>query len=180
MSAFDSSTVLQAFDGQLYQANWGAALPTDSSTPLDAAFISCGWLHEDGLTFMPGLSADDPIKGWPRGEILLQPSAVLEPTFKFTLMQHLDADSLDWIVDPSRLRSMVLEYRNSVGGLTARLILPKIKIKESGDIPFNVADAISTEVTVGCVRDDAASGVGFTFRFILPTKVPGTDLIKEY
>ena len=180
MGALDTGQVLQAFDGELWQADHGTPLPGVSTDTLDAGFLSAGWLHEDGLTFMPGLSADDPIKGWPRGEILLQPSAILEPTFKFTLMQHSDPDSLDWIVDPTRLRSIVLDYRSAVGGAKARLVLPKVRIKESGDISFNVADAISTEVTVGCVRDDAAH---YTFSFMIPTVVGGVigpDFVKTY
>ena len=176
MADFDTTVVLQAYDGQLNAAPYGTAIPSDISGTLDAAFENVGWLTEDGLTFNPNLSADDPIKGWPRGEILLRPAATLEPEFTFSLAQH-DSDTLDWVVDPSRQMSLVLDYRSTSTSATHRLVLPKIKVSEAGEMPFNISDLISVEITVGCERDDAV-GVGFTFAFYIPDAA-GTGVIKK-
>lgn len=164
MADFNTGSVLQAYDGQLWFAPVGTTLPVDREAALDAAFVSAGWLTEDGLTFNPNLSAGDPIKGWPRGEILLRPAATLEPDFKFSLAQH-DSDTLDWITQPSTSYAGVLDYSATQGGEQHRLVLPNVKITEAGEIPFNVSDLIAAEITVGCSRDDTA---GYTFAFMIP------------
>lgn len=168
--AFDTTKVLQAYDGGLYAAAAGSTLPANLAASLDAAFEAVGWLTEDGLGFSPNLTASDPIKGWPRGEVLLLPAATLEPTFKFTLGQH-DADVLDWVVSPSREMALILEYKATATGDLHRLILPKVKVTESGEIPFNTEDMVAVELTVGASRDDTA---GFTFSFQIPDGIGGT------
>lgn len=178
MADFSTASVLQAYDGELFAAPYGTAIPPDIATALDAAFVSVGWITEDGLTFNPNLSADDPLKGWPRGEILLRPAPTLEPEFTFALAQH-DSDTLDWVVQPAREMSLVLDYRASTTSDTYRLILPKVKLSEAGELPFNISDLISVELTVGCSRDDAV-GVGFTFSFYLPGATAGTVVKKSY
>jgi len=174
--AFDTSTVLQAYDGELFSAGYGVALPPDLTTALDPLFLGVGWITEDGLVFDPALSSEDAIKGWPRGEILLKPASTLEPTFQFSLAQH-DTTTLDWIVDPSRQLSLVLEYRATPTSDTYRLVLPKVKISESGEMPFNISDLISTEITVSCERDDVA---GYTFAFIIPDPSGVGFIMKSY
>lgn len=172
---FDSSTAIQAFDGQLFAAPAGTALPEDLATPLGAAFIGVGWLADDGLSFNPNVDAPDAIRGWPRGEILLRPPATLEPEFTFTLAQH-DADALAWITDVSAERALVLEYRASVASRTHRLLLPLVRLSDAGEMPLNTTDLASVEITVGARRDDTA---GFTFQFQLPDGATGT-VTRQY
>lgn len=175
MPGFDTAEVLQAYDGELFAAPAGAAaLPADLSATLDPAFEGVGWLTEDGLTFKPNVSAGDPIKGWPRGEILLRPSASLDPMFTFALAQH-SADTLDWMVQPDREMALVLEYRATSTGPKHRLVLPKVKVTETGELPLNVEDLVALEVTVGCSRDDTA---GYTFAFDLPG-ADGTSTVRK-
>jgi hypothetical protein len=164
MATFDTSVVLQAYDGQLWAGPAGTTVPTDTTTALDAGYVSQGWLTEDGLTFNPNLDAPDAIKGWPRGETLLQPAATLSPEFGFTLAQH-DSDALDWITDPSREMSIVLEYKATAAGDVHRLVLPKVKVTEAGEMAFNTEDLVGVEITVGAQADDTA---GYTFAFLLP------------
>lgn len=172
---FDSSTTIQAFDGELFAAPVGTALPADLAATLNVAFVGVGWLTDDGLGFDPGVDAPDAIKGWPRGEILLRPPATLEPEFKFTLAQH-DADALEWITDVSAERTLLLEYRASVGGRLHRLVLPITRLSDAGEMPLNTSDLASLEITVGCRRDDTA---GFTFQFQLPDGPTGT-VTRQY
>ena len=170
MATFDTGSVLQAYDGQLWAAPYGTTVPADLSATLDSGFVSQGWLSEDGLVFSPNLEAGDAVRGWPRGEILLQPAATLSPEFGFTLAQH-DSDALDWIVDPSREMSIVLDYKATAGGALHRLVLPKVKVTEAGEIPFNTEDLVGIELTVGCQADSTA---GFTFEFQIPDGAGGT------
>lgn len=178
MADFNTAVVLQAYDGELSVAPYGTDLPTTRTDALDVAFTSAGWITEDGLTFNPNLSADDPIKGWPRGEVLLRPAATLEPEFTFALAQH-DADTLDWIISPSREMSLVLEYKATETSTAYRLVLPKIKLSEAAEIPFNITDVVSVELTVGCQRDDAV-GVGYTFAFLIPDAIGTGTVVKSY
>jgi hypothetical protein len=176
MADFSTASVLQAYDGELFCAPFGTAIPPDIATALDPAFISTGWITEDGLTFSPNLSADDPIKGWPRGEILLRPAATQEPEFGFSLAQH-DSDTLTWLTDSGRSLSLVLDYRASVTSDTHRLVLPKVKLSEAGEIAFNVSDLISVELTVGCERDDES---GYTYAFMIPDATGTGTIVKSY
>jgi hypothetical protein len=176
--AFDTKAVLQAYDGELFAAPYGTDLPADVAAALATEFKGVGWLTEDGMTFNPNVSAEDPIKGWPRGEILLRPSATLEPEFTFTLAQH-DSDVLDFVVAPDRELSMVLEYKASTSGAKHRLVLPKVKVSEAGEMPLNISDLVSVEITVGCQRDDT-TGVEYTFAFIIPASGGTGSTVKKY
>lgn len=177
MSDFDTSVVIQAYDGELFSAPVGTILPPDRTTALDVAFVSVGWLAEDGLTFTPGITADDPIKGWPRGEVLKRPKPTLEPEFVFKVAQH-DADALDWVTNPAREMAVVLDYRDGVTADNYRLILPKVTLKDSGEMAFNTTDLVGIELTLGCARDD---GAGYTFAFMIPDPTtPDTTVIKSY
>lgn len=173
MAEFSTASVLQAYDGALYAAPRGTTLPTDLTTTLDAAFVVQGWLTEDGLTFNPNLDAPDAIKGWPRGETLLQPAATLSPEFGFTLAQH-DSDALDWITDPSREMSLVLEYRATAGSALHRLVLANCKITDAGEMAFNTEDLVGVEITVSC-----AAGDDMTFAFLIPDGEGGV-ITKSY
>jgi hypothetical protein len=172
---FDTSTVLQAWDGQLFAAPAGTPLPADLAAPLDAAFIGVGWLTDDGLTFTPGVDAPDAIRGWPRGEVLLRPPPTLEPEFGFALAQH-DADALTWITDVSAERALVLQYRATATSRLHRLVLPLTRLSDAGEMPLNTEDLAAVEITVGCRRDDTA---GYTFAFLIPDGDTGTT-IRSY
>jgi hypothetical protein len=162
--AADTSTVIQAFDGRLMWAPNGATVPTSTSDELGAEFHDVGWLTTDGIEFDPQLSAEEGIKGWPRGEVILQPAATQKPQAKFTLAQH-DEDALDWITAPDRLLTLVAEYRRTVDGDSYRLVLPAVKVTNAGAMKLNTSDLVSIEITVAAQRDDTA---GYTYAFLLP------------
>lgn len=176
MADFNTASVLQAYDGELFAAPVGTTVPTDRETALDAAFVSVGWITDDGLTFSPNLDSPDAIKGWPRSETLLKPAPSLEPEFQFSMAQH-DGDALDWITQPDRGMALVLEYKATKAGAVHRLVLPKVKLSDAGEIPFNTDDLINIEITVTCERDDTA---GYTFAFMLPDATGTGTTVKSY
>lgn len=176
MADFNTGSVLQAYDGELFAAPVGTTVPTDREAALDTAFVSVGWITEDGLVFNPNLTSEDAIKGWPRGETLLKPTATLEPTFTFAMAQH-DGDTLDWVVQPSVSRMLVLDYKATATSAPHRLILPQTKVSTAGEMAFNTSDLISTEIEVTCERSDDA---GYTFCFLIPDAAGTGTTEKAY
>jgi hypothetical protein len=164
MVAFDTSLVIQAYDGVLSIAPYGTGVPDAWDTPLPGGYKEAGWLTEDGLTLTPGVDAPDPIKGWPRGEILKRPVPTLVPELKFACAQH-DPDVLTMLTKTGVQMSYVVDYRDTVTSSTHRLIVPKGMVIDAGDIPFNVTDLVNVEFTVGASRDDTA---GYTICFLVP------------
>ena len=182
---FDSSKVIQGYDGVLSTAPIGTSIPPTLADAVATPWVNAGWCIEDGHTFNPNLQSEDPIKAWPRGEIIKRPAPTLEPEFTFQLLQHVDA--LDLLIAPDVERMWILEYRDTTTSATHRLIIPRAMTTEMSEITFNTADPIGHEVTIGAIRDDTASigavgseVVGWTFAFVVPDSTTGLDVIKAY
>lgn len=181
--AFDTAKVIQGWDGVLWTAPPGTPIPPTLADPVAGPWVNVGWCHEDGHSFNPNLQSQDPIRAWPRGEVVKRPAPTLEPEFTYQLLQHTDA--LYQLVTPGVERAWILEYRDTATSDTHRLIIPKAMMTEAGEVAFNTADPIGHEFTVGASRDDTAvvggpgsEVTGFTFAFVVPD--PAGDVIREY
>ena len=78
--------------GGIWRAPLGTALPTDTTTALNAAFVSLGYVDDDGVTRTED-RPNNPAFAWGGAKVAsLQQHYNL--TFKFKLMQVMDADVL--------------------------------------------------------------------------------------
>lgn len=156
--------------GAVFRAVSGTTAPTDATTALAAAFKDLGYCSEDGLVNSNSPETTD-IKAW-GGDTVLTIQEEKTDTFQLTLIEVLNEDVLKavygstnvtgtlstgltvtanakepeegvWVID------MVLNS-NSV----KRIVIPKGKISELGDITYADSDAIGYEITITAIPDD--------------------------
>lgn len=119
--------------GGLYRGPIGTALPVDTSTALNAAFISLGYLDQDGITY----TIDRPNnKQYAWGGALV---ATLQQhwafTFKFKLYQILDPDVLMSVHSDTNVT--VTAATSTVGTLTTTLMNPKLNVNSAWVVTGN-------------------------------------------
>jgi hypothetical protein len=162
-----------AVAGSIYVAPLGTTLPTDTSTALDAAFKSLGFVSEDGVTNSNSMETDD-IKEW-GGATVLSLQTSKDDTFQFTLIEALNADVLKTVYGASNVTGTLAtgltikanaddpaQYSWVVemvlrGGVAKRIVIPAASITELGDIAYTTNDAIGYEVTLTATPDSAGN-----------------------
>ena len=152
----------------------GLTIPTDATTTLDTDFVCLGYVSEDGVTNTMD-QGDDGIKAW-GGDTVLITDDQRTDTFKFKLLEIMNEDVLKAVyVDgnvtvtaatssaPKKIAvavnatdqpeccwviEMLLKGNNP-----KRIVIPKGKITEIGDISYKDEDAAGYEITVTAKAD---------------------------
>lgn len=158
--------------GAIYRAPIGTALPTDTTTALNAAFKQLGYVSDEGLTNSNSAEYED-IKAW-GGDIVLSTQTKKADTFHFTLLEVLNTDVLGAVYNRANvtgaLATGITVTANSTeaeeaewivemvlrNGALKRIVIPRAKITELGDITYTDDDATGYEVTITAYPD--ASG----------------------
>ena len=162
-----------AVAGAVFNAPAGTALPTSTSAALAAAFNDLGYVSEDGVTNSASLSAEQ-IKAW-GGDIVAVPQTEKGYTVKLKLIEATNVNVLGvfygsgnvsgtlaggitvnvnaqevpetaWVID-TILR----------GGTAQRLVIPRGKISEMGDVVYKDNEVIGYEVTISCLPDSSGN-----------------------
>lgn len=153
--------------GAAFSAPVGSTLPTDAITALDAAFKDLGFLSEDGLTRSRSLSSTT-IKEWGGLPVLITDDEDIT-TFKFKLIEYLNPEVQKLIngddnvtgtlangisVEPGDMQERAFVFWQRMRGNVAhRIVVPRGKITEIGDVVYKSNEAVAYDVTVTAIND---------------------------
>ena len=155
--------------GAVYRAVAGTTPPTDAVTSLAAAFKGLGYCSDAGLVNSNSPSTED-IKAW-GGDTVLTLQNEKTDTFKLTLIEVLNAEVLKAVYGSSNItgalatgltiKANAKEPEEGVWAVdmvlnsnsVKRVVIPKGKITEIGDITYSDTDAIGYEITITALPD---------------------------
>lgn len=159
--------------GAVFVAPAGTALPTDAKTALPEAFKCMGCISEDGVVQSQEMDSED-IPDW-EGNVVESPQTSFAETYQMTFIEHMNADVLgfvygdDNVVVPAEGDSAIKvmhsgDDRDEVvmvvdtvlkGKRLDRLVVPRAKCGEIGDVPRKRNELIAYEATVKALADDS-------------------------
>jgi len=156
--------------GAVYVAPVGATMPTDATSELDTTFKGLGYISEDGLTNENSPESED-IQAW-GGDIVLSAQTAKPDTFTFTLIEGLNVEVLKFIYGDDNVtgdldtgitvkanakeaeeRAIVIDMILK-GGALKRVVIPRGKISELGEIVYSDSEPVGYEATVSAFPDD--------------------------
>lgn len=164
----DAGNVRIARTGAVYVAPVGTTLPTSSSGSLDTAFVNCGYVSTDGVTFTPNESVDA-VYAWQNSARVATTRTELEYTFQFVLIEDKGAvaklwfrsSSVDivsageWSLTPDTetdgRRAFVVDVVD--GSNLKRYVIAQGEITERGEQVYAGSDPIGYDATVTCYYD---------------------------
>lgn len=160
--------------GHIFRAPIGTTLPTDATTALDNAFIDMGYASEDGLT-----NANSPestvIKAW-GGTPVLTIQESKEDTFQLVFISAENVEVQKMVYGNTNVTGTSFSTGVSVtanakeleeaayvietiarGNIAHRIVIPRAKPTEIGEIVYSDTDALGYDVTLGCTADAAGN-----------------------
>lgn len=156
--------------GAVFRAASGTTAPTDATTALAAAFKDLGYCSEDGLVNSNSPETTD-IKAW-GGDTVLTLQEEKPDTFQLTLIEVLNEDVLKAVYGSTNVTgtlstglTVTANAKEPEEGVWAidmvlnsnsvkRIVIPKGKISELGDITYADSDAIGYEITITAIPDE--------------------------
>lgn len=164
--------------GAVYRAPLGTTLPTDATTALASAFVSLGYISEDGLVNSNSPETEN-IKAW-GGDIVLNTLTEKSDTFAFTLIEAMNVEVLKTVYGDSNvsgdltngisISASSAQPESSVyviekvlkGGVLERTVIPSASISEMEDITYVDNEAVGYGITLAAVPD-ASGNTHYTY-----------------
>lgn len=157
--------------GAVFRAPLDTELPTTATAALDESFMDLGYVSDDGVTNSQERSTEE-IKAW-GGDVVLNPQTEKKDTFKFVLIESLNADVVKTVYGDTNVEVNVgtnlpttvkanakeLPYSSWVidtimtGDVLHRIVVPNGKITETGETVYKDNEAIGYEVTLTAYPD---------------------------
>lgn len=154
--------------GAIFRAPAGTALPTDTTTALNEAFIQLGYVSEEGLVNSNSAETTE-VKAW-GGDVVLNPQTGKADTFKFKLLEALDANVLKAVYNSDNVteaNGMITVTANSAeaeeaswvvemimrGNKLKRIVIPTAKMTELEDISYTDNDPVGYGITLQAYPD---------------------------
>lgn len=159
--------------GAIYSAPIGTTLPTNATTALDAGFGALGYVSEDGLVHSNSMTRDT-FRAW-GGDVVDSEISEKTDTFKFTLIESLNADVLKFVhgagnvagslasgltvkgngIDPGE-HSIAVEMILRGGG-AKRIVIPRGVLSELGDVVYKDNEVIGYACSILCIADGSGN-----------------------
>lgn len=156
--------------GAIYRAPKGTQLPADAVTPLSDAFISLGYIGEDGIVNANTRTSEN-FKAW-GGDTVLTNQTDYVDTYQWKFLETLNKDVLQTVFGANNVTGASLtsgltvaanakeldEYvwvidMNLRGNVANRIVIPDGKISEMGEITYSDAEVVAYDVTVTAFPD---------------------------
>ena len=157
--------------GGVWSAPLGTALPTDESTALDGAFVSGGYIGEDGLSETQDRSTTK-VRAW-GGDTVKVLQTEFSLTYSFTYIESVKDSVLSEVYGSANVttnggkhtvkvtsdqlphRTYVFEVKD--GDARIRIVVPDGQITEIGEVVYSDGDVIGYPVTVEAFRHSGTS-----------------------
>jgi hypothetical protein len=160
--------------GAIYVAPAGTPVPTDALATLNPAFKCLGYASEDGLVNSIDAETTD-IQAWGGDKVLTTRSSYSE-TFGFTLIESKNVDVLKTVYGDNSVtgddldtgievdhnsadlptKAFVFEIIMS-GDVLKRIVVPRAKVSEVGEVTYSDEDAIGYETTISAFPNASGS-----------------------
>ncbi|MCL2403663.1 MAG: phage tail protein [Coriobacteriia bacterium] len=154
--------------GAIFTAPAGTAdVPTDALTPLSASFVELGYASEEGIANAIETETNA-VNAWGGDEVLNEVTSRNE-TFSFKLIETSvatlkevfgaenvteNADGTVVLHNARGLTERIHVYEILMGaGQVKRIVVPRVKTAELGEIVYNGADPVGYELTLAALPD---------------------------
>jgi hypothetical protein len=160
--ATSAANVRVGVTGGVYFAPTATALPTDSDTALDAAYLDVGYISDDGVTQTIGVDTTD-IVAWQNSDVVRKVQTSHDVTFQFTMIEtnensmeafygNYSTGTIEITGDQLPRQRMVLEVID--GDDHIRVVIPDAQVIERGDVVYQNGEPLGYPVTVTAYPDD--------------------------
>jgi hypothetical protein len=157
-----AANVNVAVTGGVYYGPTSTPLPASPSAALNAGFLDCGYIGEDGITQTVGDTTTE-IRAWQNSDVVRRIQTDHSAQFKLTLLEN-NANTLaayfggNYTAGVGKIQSGVLPRKAWVfhiidGTSLVRVVVPDGQIVERGDVVYKNGEAIGYPITIECYPD---------------------------
>lgn len=167
-NAANVTTGTRRFDGGIYIAPLGTAVPTDASTDLGAEYKNLGYVSEDGVVNSLNKTSKD-IKEW-GGDTVMTVNTGQNDTFKLKYIESMNLEVLKSIYGSENVTESngavtvkvnakdagaavyVIDMAQN-GGRLKRIVIPRGTVSALGDIVYKNDTPVGYDVTISAGLD---------------------------